>query len=34
MLADYQEPPLDPAVDEALIDFMARRKQAMPDQWH
>ena len=34
MLADYQEPPLDPAIDEALKDFMARRKAAMPDQWH
>jgi trimethylamine--corrinoid protein Co-methyltransferase len=34
MLADYQAPPLDPAVDEALQDFMARKKSAMPDQWH
>ena len=34
MLADYQERPLDPAIDEALNDFMARRKAAMPDQWH
>lgn len=34
MLANYQPPPLDPAVDEALLDFMARRKAAVPDQWH
>ncbi len=34
MLADYQAPPLDPAIDEALQDFMARKKSAMPDQWH
>jgi trimethylamine--corrinoid protein Co-methyltransferase len=26
LLADYQLPPLDPAVEEALLDFMARRK--------
>jgi len=34
MLADYQAPPLDPAVDEALREFMARRKSEMPDRWH
>ena len=34
MLANYRQPPLDPAVDEALQDFMARRKAAMPDQWY
>jgi len=34
MLADYQAPPLDPAIDEALQDFMARKKAALPDQWH
>ncbi len=34
MLADYQAPPLDPAIDEALLDFMARKKAALPDQWH
>jgi trimethylamine--corrinoid protein Co-methyltransferase len=31
MLEDYVEPPLDPAVDDALLDFMARRKAAAPD---
>ncbi|MGD2171647.1 MAG: trimethylamine methyltransferase family protein [Gammaproteobacteria bacterium] len=31
LLAEYQAPPLDPAVDEALIDFVSRRKESMPD---
>jgi trimethylamine--corrinoid protein Co-methyltransferase len=31
MLEDYVEPPLDVAVDDALLDFMARRKAAAPD---
>ena len=30
-LAAYEAPPLDPAVDEALLDFMARRKASFPD---
>jgi trimethylamine--corrinoid protein Co-methyltransferase len=30
-LAEYQPPPLDPAIDEALLDFMQRRKAAFPD---
>ena len=34
MLEDYEAPPIDPAVDEALLDFMARRKAALPDLWH
>jgi trimethylamine--corrinoid protein Co-methyltransferase len=34
MLADYQPPPLDPAVDEALQDYMSRKKASQPDQWH
>jgi len=34
MLAEGGAPPLDPAIDEALQDFMARRKAALPDQWH
>ena len=34
MLAGYHAPPLDPAIDEALRDFMARKKAALPDQWH
>ncbi len=31
MLAEYEAPPIDQAVDEALLDFMARRKASMPD---
>jgi trimethylamine--corrinoid protein Co-methyltransferase len=31
MLASYEAPPLDPAIDEALRDFIARRKASMPD---
>ena len=33
-LADYEAPPLDPAIDEALRDFMALRKNAMEDAWY
>ena len=31
MLAEYQAPPIDPGVDEALLDFIARRKASFPD---
>ena len=31
MLAEYDAPPIDPGVDEALLDFVARRKASMPD---
>jgi trimethylamine--corrinoid protein Co-methyltransferase len=31
MLAEYEAPPLDPAVDEALLDYMNRRRASMPD---
>jgi trimethylamine--corrinoid protein Co-methyltransferase len=30
-LASYEAPPLDPAVDEALLDYMNRRKASFPD---
>jgi trimethylamine---corrinoid protein Co-methyltransferase len=30
-LAEYEAPPLDPAIDEALLEFIARRKASMPD---
>jgi trimethylamine--corrinoid protein Co-methyltransferase len=30
-LAEYVEPPLDPAIDEALLDYIARRKASFPD---
>ncbi len=31
MLAEYQKPALDPAIDEALQDYIARKKAGMPD---
>lgn len=31
MLADYEAPPIDPAIAEALADYVARRKATMPD---
>jgi trimethylamine--corrinoid protein Co-methyltransferase len=31
LLARYEPPPLDPAIDEALLDFIARRKGELPD---
>ena len=34
MLAETRAPPLDPAADEALQDFMKRKKDASPDRWH
>ncbi|MBL4918511.1 trimethylamine methyltransferase family protein [Szabonella alba] len=34
ILRDYEAPPIDAATDEALLDFMARRKASMPDMWY
>jgi trimethylamine--corrinoid protein Co-methyltransferase len=34
MLRAYEPPPIDAAVDEALLDFIARKKQAVGDMWH
>ncbi|MDP5306458.1 trimethylamine methyltransferase family protein [Paracoccus spongiarum] len=31
MLGDYEAPPLDPAIAEALADYVARKKAAVPD---
>ena len=34
-LLDLYEPPsIEPAVDEALTDYIARRKQELPDAWY
>jgi trimethylamine--corrinoid protein Co-methyltransferase len=33
MLRDYQQPPLDPAISDALDDYVARRKSGMPDSF-
>ena len=34
MLKAYEAPKLDVAVDEAVQDFISRRKKSMPDRWH
>ncbi|MCV2863782.1 trimethylamine methyltransferase family protein [Defluviimonas sp. WL0075] len=34
LLAEYQAPALDEGIDEALRDFVARRKGDMPDMWY
>ena len=34
LLKAYEAPPLDPGVDEALKDFVARRKSELPDSWY
>jgi trimethylamine--corrinoid protein Co-methyltransferase len=31
LLREYEAPPLDPAIDEALLDFIARRKAELPN---
>jgi trimethylamine--corrinoid protein Co-methyltransferase len=31
MLREYEAPPLDPAIDEELMEFIIRRKASMPD---
>jgi trimethylamine--corrinoid protein Co-methyltransferase len=31
MLAEYEAPAIDPGVDEALLDYIARRKASFPD---
>lgn len=33
-LAEYQAPDIDPGVDEALCDYIDRKKASMPDQWY
>jgi trimethylamine--corrinoid protein Co-methyltransferase len=34
LLRDWEPPPLDPAIREALDDFVARRKSELPDAWY
>jgi trimethylamine---corrinoid protein Co-methyltransferase len=34
MLADYQQPAIDPGVDEALREYIAKKKASMPDATH
>ena len=31
MLREYEAPPLDQGIDEALLSFMAKRKEVLPD---
>ena len=33
MLDDYEAPPLDESADEAMLDFIARRKEVIPDEF-
>ncbi|MGH6808796.1 MAG: trimethylamine methyltransferase family protein [Ensifer adhaerens] len=33
-LAEYEAPPLDVAIDDALTDYVARRKNGMADAWY
>lgn len=33
-LAEYEAPSIDIAVDEALREFISKRKSSMPDRWH
>ncbi len=34
LLNEYEPPPLDPAKDEELKAFIARKKESMPDSWY
>jgi trimethylamine---corrinoid protein Co-methyltransferase len=34
MLAEYEAPPLDEAIDAGLLDFVNRKKAALPDAWY
>jgi len=34
MLAEYEVPPFDPAIDEALLEFIARKKASLEDAWY
>ncbi|ODT07602.1 MAG: trimethylamine methyltransferase [Mesorhizobium sp. SCN 65-20] len=34
MLAEYEAPPLDPGIDEALREYMTRKKASMEDAWY
>jgi trimethylamine--corrinoid protein Co-methyltransferase len=34
VLANYEAPPIDDAIDAALLEFIDRRKASMPDMWY
>ena len=33
MLREYEAPPMDPAIDEALLDYVKRRKESLSDSY-
>jgi len=33
-LGGYEAPAMDPAVDDALLAYVAKKKEALPDMWH
>lgn len=33
-LANYEAPPMDEGIDEALKEFIAKKKASMPDAWY
>ena len=34
MLAAYELPAMDQSIDDALTDYMAKKKESMPDAWY
>jgi trimethylamine--corrinoid protein Co-methyltransferase len=34
MLDEYQQPALDPAIDEGLLEFVRVKKDDMEDEWY
>jgi trimethylamine--corrinoid protein Co-methyltransferase len=34
MLGEYESPAIDPAIDEALLDFIARKKASVAEAWY
>jgi trimethylamine--corrinoid protein Co-methyltransferase len=34
LLDVYTPPPIDPALDDALKEFVSKRKAQLPDQWY
>jgi trimethylamine:corrinoid methyltransferase-like protein len=34
MLDNYVEPSLDQSIDEELVDFIAKKKESMKDEWY
>ena len=34
MLESYEKPPLEQSIEEALLDYVAKRKSELPDAWY